>query len=690
MRNLLFILFFIFGIQLACYSQCNICVKTDPVTGVITLNWYMSDFDGSDFLVTCMDNASSVQVDSQVVPYPGVLQWNQATIANANGLINSYTLKVVPVDNTQTPLSAGYTTSNILLEILPSADQGVAHLSWNADFGTNGSSGLYFVDRYYNASWKTLVAIWNILGTKDYKYNDTLSYPVCNLSTVRYRIRYYCGADPCESASNEAEGNFQSIYFPHAPIRDTVSFNSNGEPVLGWSPPAKANGIKAYRIIRRNPISGTWIDTVAELPSTQLGYTITNTRFYQKCGVNEYWLYSIDSCDRTSDRMSPSSLHTQTMQLTVSSIDPCDRSVNISWTPYINMRGILGGYKIYRQINNQAFTLINFNDPALLSYHDNPPLADGDSVTYYVRAESLDGTLTSTTCKITAHFSGFSGITDLFIQTATVENNQVVDVYAKFLPAGAANSVQLERASSAGGTYTVVATRQIAPKDSTTILVDQTADVNVPNYYRVKAYNSTCTTPIGISTNYARPIVTSLGSLGPKTQVNWSAYEEWPTGVGIYEVYRRMNNGNWQVIGSTHNLSYIDDNAFASTAQVCYMVIARKNNSGGAIIDNSSSNYACTVPENSIIIPSAFYPSSLVASNQKFMPILLDNGITDYRLQIYSKWGQLIYETGDPSEGWDGRSNSKLMPTEVYTYLIRFKSSSGQTVQKRGTVLLVE
>jgi hypothetical protein len=74
-----------------------------------------------------------------------------------------------------------------------------------------------------------------------------------------------------------------------------------------------------------------------------------------------------------------------------------------------------------------------------------------------------------------------------------------------------------------------------------------------------------------------------------------------------------------------------------------------------------------------LFVPNAFVPSSPQAELQTFKPTGIN--IKSYRLEVYSAWGNLVFETtmldnGSPVEGWDGMYKNKPMPTGSYVWRI--------------------
>jgi gliding motility-associated-like protein len=68
-----------------------------------------------------------------------------------------------------------------------------------------------------------------------------------------------------------------------------------------------------------------------------------------------------------------------------------------------------------------------------------------------------------------------------------------------------------------------------------------------------------------------------------------------------------------------------------------------------------------------VFVPNTFTPNG-DEWNNKFQWTIL--GINDalFRLQIWNRWGELIWETRDPYSYWDGSYNGKLAPEGIYTW----------------------
>lgn len=58
-------------------------------------------------------------------------------------------------------------------------------------------------------------------------------------------------------------------------------------------------------------------------------------------------------------------------------------------------------------------------------------------------------------------------------------------------------------------------------------------------------------------------------------------------------------------------------------------------------------------------------------------------------MMIYNRWGELIYETDDLQNGWDGTYKGVLSQQDVYIYKISAKGQSYGLLEKEGTVALI-
>ena len=90
--------------------------------------------------------------------------------------------------------------------------------------------------------------------------------------------------------------------------------------------------------------------------------------------------------------------------------------------------------------------------------------------------------------------------------------------------------------------------------------------------------------------------------------------------------------------------------------------------------------------ECEVYFPSAFTPNQDGLNDQ--FRVLNPYKVTDFHLQVYNRWGQLLYESKDPLKGWSGEWKGKIQGTDIFVWHCSFKRQGVQRFMK-GTVTLI-
>ena len=98
-----------------------------------------------------------------------------------------------------------------------------------------------------------------------------------------------------------------------------------------------------------------------------------------------------------------------------------------------------------------------------------------------------------------------------------------------------------------------------------------------------------------------------------------------------------------------------------------------------AIIENGPTFY----------IPDAFTPNG-DGVNDYFIPLGTENNLKTYRIFIYSRWGNKVFESNDYSKPWNGRYYNKGadLPDAVYSYIIYITDNYEVKRKYVGSILL--
>jgi gliding motility-associated-like protein len=96
-------------------------------------------------------------------------------------------------------------------------------------------------------------------------------------------------------------------------------------------------------------------------------------------------------------------------------------------------------------------------------------------------------------------------------------------------------------------------------------------------------------------------------------------------------------------------------------------------------------------------VPNAFTPHEgnsegggpgAGTTNDYFLPIM--DGVEEFTMQIFDRWGTLLFESRDKNQGWSGHDrNGRLMPAGVYVYKIVLRLTDNSRTTKIGDVTLI-
>ncbi|MFM6994095.1 MAG: gliding motility-associated C-terminal domain-containing protein [Sediminibacterium sp.] len=104
-----------------------------------------------------------------------------------------------------------------------------------------------------------------------------------------------------------------------------------------------------------------------------------------------------------------------------------------------------------------------------------------------------------------------------------------------------------------------------------------------------------------------------------------------------------------------------------------------------------SADLAITIAPATIIfeLPNAFTPNGDNRNDE--LKLITNAGVLSLTsLKIFSRSGNLVFESRDLAKGWDGRYNGNLLPIDIYYWTAVYVDRNNVTNSKTGTVLLLK
>lgn len=106
-----------------------------------------------------------------------------------------------------------------------------------------------------------------------------------------------------------------------------------------------------------------------------------------------------------------------------------------------------------------------------------------------------------------------------------------------------------------------------------------------------------------------------------------------------------------------------------------------------ASCEYTGDTYTVTVGVSDLKIPNAFSPGTSEGVNDIWK--VSYKSIVSFECHIYNKWGVKMCSFTDPSAGWDGKYNGKLVPAGVYYYVIKATGADGRRWDRAGDINIV-
>ena len=221
---------------------------------------------------------------------------------------------------------------------------------------------------------------------------------------------------------------------------------------------------------------------------------------------------------------------------------------------------------------------------------------------------------------------------------------------------------------------------------------DPNVDVSIRYDYLIAVYGE-CGAPLEFSSAAQNIVLEVATDDATSNHLLWN----YPPGFAAssFTVFSIAENGERTILDNvlmeseyTHRLSNIIANSNDNTGKFCYQVLQHDLSSSSSNNAVEYSNIVCVDREPVLFVPNAINPEADILDNRYFRP--RSGFVSDFKMNIYNKRGELLFTTNDSENGWDGKNRSgKLYPPDAYVYVITYKTASGKSKQQSGFVNLV-
>jgi gliding motility-associated-like protein len=227
---------------------------------------------------------------------------------------------------------------------------------------------------------------------------------------------------------------------------------------------------------------------------------------------------------------------------------------------------------------------------------------------------------------------------------------------------------------------------QLVNKTSTSTYSDFTYTTESDFDYQIN-YIDICgnTSPLGIAISPIR--LTGNVTNENYSELTWSTYTGWIDGVAEYIIEKYSAQGvllqTFTVSSST--TSFTDTEVLPDQQIVHYVIKASPITPG---LGQAVSNEIIIIKTPNIFYPTAFTPDNQgPAENELFR--VFGQYIATFELQIFNRWGEMIFATTSIDAGWDGTYRGQNVQDGTYAFVARMTDLTGASFTRTGSVVLL-
>ena len=150
------------------------------------------------------------------------------------------------------------------------------------------------------------------------------------------------------------------------------------------------------------------------------------------------------------------------------------------------------------------------------------------------------------------------------------------------------------------------------------------------------------------------------------------------------QISRKTASVSSELIGtvSNSNAPFTDTSVPQGITEACYSITYTDQCGNFSL----RSEETCIELAGNLIFPNAFSPNGDPINNT-FGP---GPGVfNNYRLIILNRWGDVVFQSYNPTDSWDGKVSGQLAPAGTYIYKSSYTNTDNVTITRNGTVTLM-
>lgn len=152
----------------------------------------------------------------------------------------------------------------------------------------------------------------------------------------------------------------------------------------------------------------------------------------------------------------------------------------------------------------------------------------------------------------------------------------------------------------------------------------------------------------------------------------------------IHHEWQLASDENFEYLQNRFNVQ--DLNYIFREQGTTYVRYIGSNASGDC--EAYSETYTVFIGDSQLKCPNAFSPGASPGVNDEWK--VSYRSIVDFECWIFNRYGEQVFHFSDPSLGWDGKHNGKLVGAGVYFYVIDAMGADGKHYKLNGDINIIK
>lgn len=179
-------------------------------------------------------------------------------------------------------------------------------------------------------------------------------------------------------------------------------------------------------------------------------------------------------------------------------------------------------------------------------------------------------------------------------------------------------------------------------------------------------------------------VITNLNVFPNNFTVSLNAMDTIESGstITLLPIYTSGTAANWNWTSATNLSCSTCENPVASPAQTTLYVVSVKASDGC----EDTAQTKIVVKQTNVYVPQAFSPNN---DGLNDFAVVFANNPKSFSMKIYNRWGELVFESNNVNNQWDGTYKGVDCPQDNYTYILDVTMQNDKSYHKQSSITLL-